>query len=344
MLTAPSIILSVIIVIVSFLLAKLLIFIFSKIEERFIKEASEFHEIFESIKSPITVSVVGAGFYFALKNIDPKLILFSHSLENVFVFISIFVGAYFISRIIGAIIKWYGISILPKTKTTVDDKIFPFVRKFISVFVYVVALIIFLNRLGVEIGPLLAGLGIAGLAIALALQDTLANFFAGIYILSDKPIRVGDRIKFDNYEGIVIDVGWRTSKILTDQNHIITIPNSKLSQNVIINYDMPEAITTTTLAVSVAYNSNVKKVEKALSDIAKKVINKSDVADKTFVPLVRFTAFEESSIRFTVIFKVKTYIDQFLVQHELRKAILEAFKKNRIDMPYPTRTVYIKRK
>lgn len=203
--------------------------------------------------------------------------------------------------------------------------------------------LLILNALTIPITPLLTTLGVAGLATALALQDTLSNFFAGFYLLADRPIRPGDFIKLDTgHEGYVLDVGWRTTKLRTLPNTVVVLPNSKLSQSIITNFALPVSRMAATLKVSVAYESDIDQVEQVLREILEEM--KPDVptmlADPP--PNVAFSpGFGDSSLDFTVVFQVGQYVDQFGVMNELRKRIFRRFKAEGIQFPFPTRTIHV---
>ncbi|MCK5235657.1 MAG: mechanosensitive ion channel [Deltaproteobacteria bacterium] len=217
-------------------------------------------------------------------------------------------------------------------------------RTLINAGVLTIGFLIILNGLGITITPLLTALGVGGLAVALALQDTLSNFFAGVLIVAEKPLKVGDFIRLDSgEEGYVEDIGWRSTRIKKIQNNMIIIPNSKLSQSVITNFNMPEKRLSLLIPVGVSYASDPDRVEEILMDVAKKAIGevKGIVTDP--LPLVRFSpGFGESSLDFTVICYISEFVDRYFVQSEIRKRIFKRFKEEGIEIPFPVRTVHLK--
>lgn len=133
--------------------------------------------------------------------------------------------------------------------------------------------LLILSTLGISITPIITALGIGGLAIALALKDTLSNIFSGIHILLEKLIRIGDFVRLESgQEGCVDDLTWRTARIKTISNNMVIIPNSKLSQSIVINYSLPETKIYIQIPASVSYSSDIEKVEKILLDVAKKAV------------------------------------------------------------------------
>ncbi|MDH4227557.1 MAG: mechanosensitive ion channel family protein [Deltaproteobacteria bacterium] len=205
--------------------------------------------------------------------------------------------------------------------------------------------LVVLNGLGVSITPIVTALGVGGLAVALALQDTLSNVFAGIYMLAEQSVRVGDYIKLDSgEEGYVEDIGWRTVKIRKLQNNMVIVPNNKLAQSIVTNYNLPEQNMSLLVSVGVSYDSDIDKVEAVLIEEATKAATEVDGLLPDPAPFVRFIpGFGESSLDFTLICRVREFVDQYHVQHELRKRIFKRFKQEGIEIPFPIRTVHLKK-
>jgi len=214
--------------------------------------------------------------------------------------------------------------------------------KIIVVVIYLLAFITILSYFGIEITPIAATLGLGGLAIGLALQPTLSNFFAGLHIISDKPVRLDDHIELpeSNISGYVEDIGWRSTRIKTLPNTRVIVPNSKLAESIIVNNNMPEHEMSTLVQCGVAYNSDLKKVEKVTIDVATKIQQTIPGAVKDFVPFIRFHTFSDSNINFSVILRVENFVDKYLVSHELIKALKERYDKEGIEISWPVRKIY----
>jgi len=210
--------------------------------------------------------------------------------------------------------------------------------------IIIIGFLIILSVLGISITPLLTALGVGGLAVALALQDTLANLFAGIHILMEKSIRVGDFVKLETgQEGYVEDITWRTTRVRMLPNNMVVIPNSKLAQSVVTNYYLPEKRMSLLIPIGVSYSSDPEKVEKILVEEAKEAVGKIPGLLGDPEPFVRFIpGFGDSSLDFTLICQVQEFVDQYLAQHELRKRIFKRFKEEGIEIPFPHRTVYLR--
>jgi small-conductance mechanosensitive channel len=206
----------------------------------------------------------------------------------------------------------------------------------------VLAIMIVLDNLGVSLTALWTTLGVGSVAIALALQETLSNFFAGFYLQLDRPIRIGDYIKFEGgHEGTVEQMSWRSTRIRTVPNNTIIVPNSKLASTVITNYSLPEPRLALWIPIGVSYSSDPEQVEQVLLEEAMAAAEGVPGLVSDPAPFVRFMpGFGDSSLNFTLICRITTYVDQYLVQHELRKRIFARFRKEGIQIPFPQRDVH----
>ena len=208
--------------------------------------------------------------------------------------------------------------------------------------VVLIGVLIILNYLGISIAPILTTLGVGGLAVSLALQDTLSNLFAGMQILIERSVRVGDFVKIEEgSEGYVEDITWRTTRIRMLPNNIVIIPNSKLAQSMITNFYLPIPHMAVRIPVGVSYGSDPQHVENVLIDEVLKAAKDLPQLLTEPAPVVRFIGFGDSSLDFTVVVYVKEYADQFPVQSELRKRIFHRFKQEGIEIPFPQRVVHM---
>jgi small-conductance mechanosensitive channel len=242
------------------------------------------------------------------------------------------------SRLAGNIIRFYGSGIpgaLPVTTLT---------QNLAQLGVVILALMVLLNLLGIPIAPILTALGVGGLAVALALQDTLSNLFAGFYVAIARQVRLNDYIKLNTgEEGYVTDITWRSTTVRTLGNNLIIIPNAKLAQAVVTNYYLPEKRLAIQVQVAVSYDSDTDKVERVLLEEAVDAAGVIPGLLADPAPSVRFDpGFGDSSLGFTMGCHVEEFADQFRVRHELRKRILKRFQMEGIEMPFPTRTVYLR--
>ncbi|MGH9447168.1 MAG: mechanosensitive ion channel family protein [Terriglobia bacterium] len=206
----------------------------------------------------------------------------------------------------------------------------------------ILATVIILENLGIHLVAVWTTLGVGSVAIALGLQETLSNAFAGLYIMADRPIVPGDYVKLDTgHEGYVVRIGWRATSLRTLGNNVIYVPNASMGKAVITNYSKPEERMSVGIPVSVVYNSDPGRVEQILVDIAQEAAREGvDGLLAQPEPIVRFIpGFGASSLDFSLYVQLRRFVDQYLVQSELRKRIFDRFSKEGIQMPFPTRTV-----
>ena len=298
--------------------------------------------VLDAVQQPLRIAAMVVSTYLALVVTVPEMRVFGRSLEDYLFMAMVVVAAFLLSRGVNAVIKWYGKEMSQGGRR--GREFFPIVRRVIGVFLYLIAAAILLDHLGVQVAPLIAGLGIAGLAVALALQDTLANFFAGVYILADKPVRLGDYVRLDDgTEGSIEEVGWRNTKIKLPNGNLLVIPNSLLTKEKIINFSIPGAGMLVPINVKVAYDSDPEKVERVLLRVADEVVEKTPGTVKSYKPVIRLVNFGDYALEYVVTFQVEKFGDQGTVAHIMRKEILGAFKKEKIEIPFPVRTLYTKK-
>ncbi len=210
------------------------------------------------------------------------------------------------------------------------------------IIIFVVGVLVVLNSLGISITPILATLGVGGLAVALALQDTLSNLFAGFHVIVSRQIRIGDYIKLETgQEGYVIDINWRMTKIRISTNSVVLVPNTKLAQTIITNYYLPDRELVVPIELCVHYNSDLKKVERVTLEVAKDVLKNVEGGVAEFDPVVRMHTLGDSGINCTVVLRAKEHKDQAILKHEFILRVHERFKQEGIMIPYPTRTIEI---
>lgn len=229
------------------------------------------------------------------------------------------------------------------SRTRVNIQITSLAENLARGLIIIIGVLILLDTIGVKITSLIAALGIGSLAVALALQDTLSNLFSGAYIILSRNIRGGDYIKLDSgNEGYVVDIGWRATTIRPFDNTIVIVPNSKLSQSIIINYMLPEPWITVYMPINVSYDTDIEKLERIMIEEGKKALREIPGMLPDYEPVLRFSpGFGEFSLNFLFIFRVKEFVDQYYAQHELRKRLLKRFRQEGITIPFPTRTVHM---
>ena len=239
----------------------------------------------------------------------------------------------FIDRLSAALVAEY-------KQTAILHNSHGLVKGFIRLLVFVLGTLIIFSTLGVSITPILASLGISSLAVALALQPTLENFFSGLQLVADKPIRVGDYIELESGEqGFVEKIGWRSTWIRMLPNNYIIMPNSVLAQSKIINYYYPQKELSVPVEVSVHYNSDLDHVERVTLEVARAVLISHKWGIDDYETFVVFHTFDSSSINFTVMLRAQEYFNRFFLKSEFIKQLHKRFAQEGIVIPYPIRAI-----
>ncbi|MFA5087555.1 MAG: mechanosensitive ion channel family protein [Candidatus Omnitrophota bacterium] len=240
----------------------------------------------------------------------------------------------FVEKFISGLIKAYSsrVEVLKSSEGVV--------RGFVRIIVIGLGFLILLDSFGVSITPVIASLGIGSLAVALALQPTLENFFSGIQLVIDKPIKVGQFIKLDSgEEGYVHKIGWRSTWIRMLPNNVVVIPNKVLVNAKVVNYYYPETELSVLVEVGVHYQSDLEQVERVTIEVAKEVLREVNGGVKDFDPFIRYHTFDDFSVNFSVILRAKEFVDNYLIKHEFIKRIHKRYAKEGIVIPYPIRAV-----
>lgn len=298
-----------------------------------IDENSWFYIFINALRGvPVSLCLV-VGLYWIVNTIniiEPLTRLFSYILFTVIILSITRVAA----RTINGFISLHIESSQQKLpKTTLLNTI-------LNVVIYAMGVLVVLQYYGISIAPILTAMGVGGMAVALALQETLANIFSGLHLILSKQLRLDDYIKLSTgEEGRVTDITWRFTTIVpAGGGNMIVIPNQKIASSNITNYSLPRKDIVISIPVGVAYDSDLDKVERVTLDVAKEVMAQID-KDVKMEPAVRFHTFGESSIDFNVVLHSSYFEHQFLLKHEFIKALTRRYREEGIEIPYPTRTV-----
>ncbi len=293
--------------------------------------------ILKIIIGPLYIFMVFVAGNIAVKTVE-TVIQDLMWIDSVFFVIYVLIITYVVAKILSLIVnRWLQVQ-------KQYEKAPKILGKIVAVIIWIIAFLIVLQHFNVEISPLIATLGVGGLAVGLALQGTLSNLFAGLHILSDKPVKVGDFVEVDGTKiaGHVEDIGWRSTRIKTLSETIIIVPNAKLADSIIINDSLPESPTELAIKCGVSYNSDLDFVEKVTIDAVTEVQKTHEFGVKDFVPSVRYNAFADSNIEFNVLYKVTRFDKKGQLTTAVVKAIKRAYDKNRIEISYPVRIVHQK--
>jgi small-conductance mechanosensitive channel len=255
----------------------------------------------------------------------------------------IVISAWIISSFLHDIIATYGRYLAGKSDTDLDDRLIDLLELVVKYVVWFAAIMAILKVFDIDITPFLAGAGIAGIAVALAAQDFISNFFGGAIITVDKPFKVGDRIKVDNYYGDVVSVGTRSTRIKTLDYQVVTIPNNKITSNVIINYSEPDEKLRIIIPVSVAYGSDPDTVKRILLEVAHAVIKETTYLLEDPAPKVFFLEFADSSLKFVLYVWARKYNLPDEVRDSINSRIARRFADEGIEIPFPQMEVRLRK-
>ena len=204
-----------------------------------------------------------------------------------------------------------------------------------------VGFLVAVQSLGVSVAPILTALGVGGLAVGLALQDTLANLFAGFHILVSRQVRPGDFVQLESgARGFVEDITWRNTTIRQLPNNMLIVPNAKLAQSIMLNLSLPETQQSVVVQVGVSYDENLGDVERVTIEVARTVQLDVDGAVRDHEPFTRYHTFGDSSINFSVVMRANQFTDNYLMKHEFVKRLHARYRAEGITIPYPQRTLH----
>jgi MscS family membrane protein len=326
---------------IAFLARRLVSWLESKAEET---ETYWDDIIIAAIGTPVQVAIIVMSGYSAVTWFDilPQSMQWIHEPSYATAFY-ILISAWILATFLHSIIHIYGRAFAEKSATDLDDRLVDLLELVIRYVIWFAALMAILKIFNIDVTPLLAGAGIAGIAVALAAQDLISNFFGGAIITVDKPFKVGDRIRIDTYYGDVISVGTRSTRIKTLDNEIVTIPNNKLTTNSIINYSEPDPKLRITIPISVAYGTDPLRVKKILLEIAYDAIRNSEYFVDNPAPEALFVEFAESSLNFILRIWTKAVISTEKVKDTINCRIAERFAREGIEVPFPQMDVHMKK-
>ncbi|NIM16976.1 MAG: mechanosensitive ion channel [Candidatus Aminicenantes bacterium] len=301
------------------------------------KSKSKLDDVFlESLQSVIVLWFVLLGVYISI-NILPLPQKETQLMEHIFKALLVFSIFWFLIQLMGKFFLTYSEKLQAKVPAAT------IIKNAVKILILTIGLLLILQTLGISITPIITTLGVGGLAVALAMQDTLANLFAGFHIIATKRVKTNDYIKLDSgEEGYVVDITWRDTLLRQLPNNHIIIPNSRLSSAVVTNYYRPQKALNVLVEVGIDYSSDLEKAEQVTLEVAREILKEVAGGDEKWEPFMRYHTFGDSSINFTVYLRCKEFFDKFLVQHEFIKRLKKRYDQEGITIPFPIRTVIMK--
>ncbi len=291
--------------------------------------------IIKSISSIIFYIIIALGLKVGLQYFKFETEIYNNIIETLLIILICIL----IFKIIHNFAKHWMKDWASRTESTVDDRMIPLVEKILKAVVIVLAVIFVFSAWDINISPLLATAGIAGLAVGLAVKDSLANILGGLQLVLDKTFKVGDKVQLESGElGVILDIGLRSTKLKTYDHEVIYIPNGILANAKIKNYTQPDISIRVNVNFGVVYGSDTEKVKKVVIEAVKKI----DTVLEYPEPIVQFLNMSDFSLDFVARAWVEEYKNAYSTKVKMTNAIYNALNKAKIGIPFPTRTIYTK--
>ncbi len=291
--------------------------------------------IIDMIEEPVVFILVISGAWYGLNRLTLPEIA-QQWMGNILHFLIILTVAWLISRLLDSLYREYLVPMAEQTETDLDDQLLPILQKGTKISIWAIGVIVALNNAGYDVGALIAGLGIGGLALAMAAKDTVSNIFGGFTVFTDRPFKLNDRIKVDGYDGFIREIGVRSTRLETLEGRIVTIPNSKFSDMAVENISLePSRKVSSNLGLT--YDTTAEQMSQAMA-ILKEIVAGNEGAEEKV--LVSFNAFGDFAMNILFIYYIKSGADIMETQTEINMAVLEKFGSAGLEFAFPTQTLY----
>lgn len=291
----------------------------------------------DMVEEPVIFALTVWGVWYGLRTLNLPEVAQTW-IGNIVQFLVVLAVAWMVTRILDAIYREYLVPIAEKSENDLDDQLLPILQKGTKLAVWSIGIIVALNNAGYDVGALIAGLGIGGLALAMAAKDTVSNIFGGFTIFSDRPFKLNDRVKVAGFDGTVIDIGVRSTRLKTLEGRVVTIPNSTFSDSAVENVSLePSRKVVSNLGLT--YDTTPEQMQQAMT-ILKELAAANEGAEESVS--IGFNAFGDSAMNIIFIYYIKKSADILGTQTEMNMKILEEFTKSGLDFAFPTQTLYTK--
>jgi MscS family membrane protein len=331
-------IISLVIILASILAGKILYWFSGKVLKKLTaKTKSNLDDIIiDMLEEPMVAAIILAGFWFSVDrlHLSPG---FDKGISLVYKILIVLNVTWFAARLVNSLIREYLIPLAEKDSNNLDGHVISLIQKALGVIIWVIGGIMSLNNAGINVGALLAGLGIGGLAFALAAQDTVKNIFGGFTIFADKPFRIGDLIAVSGFTGFVEDIGMRSIRLRTLEGRLITIPNYKIVDSNVENITQ-EPSRRIELKLGLTYDTTPQNMELAMSLLKALPNDFQSIENKT---LVFFAGYGEFSLNLTCYYFIKKESDIFETQSAINLYVLQKFNAAGLNFAFPTQTLYV---
>ena len=294
----------------------------------------------KSIRWPLTLGILSLGAYLAVTISWDLTVTERDRADAIARGLGVVVGITAVVGLISSTIDWYLASLSNRANHVVDLRLFPLIRRVGSVIIYVIGALLVMDVMDINISPLIAGLGLGGLAVALAIQPTLANLFAGTYVMTEGVISTGDYIELEGgMAGYVVEVGWRSTRIRTWGNNLVVVPNARFAETIITNYQQPAPAVNVYVTCGVSYDSDLDHVEKICREVMDDLVQNDSNAIRSYGSWFAFDAFGDSNVDFWLFMQARDRVASFNLQSTLIKNLHREFRVENIIINYPVRTL-----
>jgi small-conductance mechanosensitive channel len=298
--------------------------------------------ILRGLRMPLTLAIVALGAYLALVlpfDLEPAR---RSTIDIAAGLLATLLGAYAVASLVGHACDWYLAHAAKRAESSLGQRMMPLFRRVLVGLIYGVGVLMIIDQLGRDITPLIAGMGLGGLAVALALQPTLANLFAGSYVMTEGAVKPGDYVELESGEaGYVLDVSWRSTRIRTFYNNLVIVPNSRFAETIIINYQAPTPAVNIIVSAGVSLDSDFYHVEQVCREVMDEVLETSPYGVKEFGAWFGFDSFGESNVNFWLFVQAKDRIASFGLRTDLMSRLRERFREEGIIINYPVRSLQL---
>ncbi len=337
--TILSVIVSVIILVGAIFLGKLLYWAIGRfVKTLAAKTKTGLDDILvDKLEEPVVYGIVILGFYWGFQRLH-----FTDNVDsffaNIFMIIFILNITWLVVRVIDSLIEEYIVPIVEKSDSDLDDQLLPVLRKTVKAVLWTLGIIIALSNSGFDVAALIAGLGIGGLALALAAQDTVKNVFGGIMVFIDKPFKIKERIKVNGMDGFVEEIGVRSTRMRTLEGRVITIPNGQFADHAVENVSL-EPTRKVNITLGLTYDTTPDQMEEAMNILKDIIVGNPLVEDDV---LISFNSWGDFAMGIQVIYFITETENIFSAQSEINLEILKRFNAAGLEFAYPTQMVYKK--
>lgn len=328
---------ALVIIAASFVVAKILYWLTSTVVKQVTKRTKTKLDdlLIDMVEEPLVFIVTVLGISYGLHTLtlsDTAQLWLSNGTQMIIVLAI----SWMVVRVLDALYEQYLVPLADSSENTLDDQLLPILRRASRFVVWSLGIVIALNNAGYDVAALLAGLGIGGLALAMAAKDTVSNIFGGFTIFTDKPFSLGDRVKIDGFDGTVKEIGLRSTRLKTLEGRIVTIPNARFAEAAVENVSL-EPSRKVVLALGLTYDTKPEAMEQAM-DILKSIAAETEGVDEG--ALVGFTGYGDFSMNITFIYYITSGADILGTQSKVNLAILRQFNEQGLEFAFPTQTIY----